>query len=118
MYHYRCELRRVVDGDTVDVLIDLGFGINLKERVRLIGLDTPEMRSSDPMERTRARAATKFVENWFATHDSLAIRTRFDRRGKYGRVLGEISGHESKGDVWKESVLNASLLESKHAELI
>ena len=57
MYEYNCELDRVVDGDTVDVNIDLGFGIWLrKERVRVMGIDTPESRTSDPVEKVFGKA--------------------------------------------------------------
>lgn len=118
MYEYRCELDRVVDGDTVDVVIDLGFSLKFKQRIRLIGVDTPEMRSSDPVERQAAKAATKFVEEWFAARDDLIIRTKLDKRGKYGRVLGEIYGHEIRSDDWAVKMLNSELLESKHAEPI
>ena len=53
MYEYKCELDRVVDGDTVDVDIDLGFGVWLKkERVRIMGIDTPESRTSDKIEKS------------------------------------------------------------------
>ena len=53
MYEYKCKIRKVVDGDTVDVDIDLGFGVWLrKQRVRLVGIDTPESRTKDTMIRT------------------------------------------------------------------
>ena len=59
MYEYKAELDRVVDGDTVDVDIDLGFGIWLKkERVRVMGIDTPESRTSDPVEKVFGKAAS------------------------------------------------------------
>ena len=59
MYEYKCELDRVVDGDTVDVDIDLGFGVWLKkERVRVMGIDTPESRTSDKIEKVFGKAAS------------------------------------------------------------
>ena len=63
MYEYRCEIVRVVDGDTVDINIDLGFGVWLNdERVRLMGVDTPESRTSDKVEKLFGYAAKAFVE--------------------------------------------------------
>ena len=62
MYEYRCEITRVVDGDTVDVDIDLGFGVWLRdERVRLVGVDTPESRTRDKVEKLFGKAASAFV---------------------------------------------------------
>jgi micrococcal nuclease len=58
MYEYRCKVRRIVDGDTVDVDIDLGFGVWLNdERVRIMGIDTPESRTSDNVEKIFGKAA-------------------------------------------------------------
>ena len=62
MYEYKCKVRKVVDGDTVDIDIDLGFGIWLNdERVRIIGIDTPESRTSDPVEKIFGLAAKERV---------------------------------------------------------
>ena len=63
MYEYRCRIDRVVDGDTVDVDIDLGFGVWLREeRVRMYGIDTPESRTRDLVEKRYGLAAKAFVE--------------------------------------------------------
>ena len=63
MYTYRAEIVRVVDGDTVDINIDLGFGVWLNdERVRLAGVDTPESRTSDKVEKLFGKAAGRYVE--------------------------------------------------------
>ena len=62
MYEYKCKIRKVVDGDTVDIDIDLGFGIWLNdERVRIIGIDTPESRTSDDVEKIFGMAAKERV---------------------------------------------------------
>ena len=61
MYEYKCKIRKVVDGDTVDVDIDLGFGVWLrKQRVRLVGIDTPESRTKDLEEKKYGLAAKSF----------------------------------------------------------
>ena len=62
MYEYACQVTRVVDGDTVDVILDLGFSILHKCRVRLYGIDTPESRTRDKDEKARGKLASKFLE--------------------------------------------------------
>ena len=64
MYEYRCKILRVVDGDTVDVDIDLGFGMWMhKERVRMMGIDTPESRTRDKVEKKFGLASKQFVKD-------------------------------------------------------
>jgi|TARA_R110000787_G_scaffold35556_1_gene91219 micrococcal nuclease len=62
MYEYKCEVTRVVDGDTIDVILDLGFKILHKARVRLFGIDTPESRTRDKDEKVRGKMASKFLQ--------------------------------------------------------
>ena len=86
MYEYRVKsVERVVDGDTVDVILDLGFGLFKKERVRIAGIDTPEKRTRNAEEKRLGYDATEYAEKWFAEGD-IVIRTEKD--GKYGRMLG------------------------------
>ena len=86
MYEYRVkEVVRVIDGDTVDVILDLGFGLFKKERVRIAGVDTPEKRTSNLKEKQLGNDATEFAEKWFSEGD-IILRTEKD--GKYGRMLG------------------------------
>ena len=90
MYEYKCKIRKVVDGDTVDVDIDLGFGVWLrKQRVRLVGIDTPESRTKDLQEKKYGLAAKEFLTKW-VTSGGLTIKTTKDARGKFGRILGEL----------------------------
>lgn len=98
MYEYKCELIRVVDGDTVDVNIDLGFDIHMKARVRLAGIDAPETRTKDLEEKERGISAKESVESWFNMSGAeYKVRTEFDNRGKYGRILGIF--HNSKASI-------------------
>ena len=95
MYEYNCTLVRVIDGDTVDVDIDLGFDTILKnQRIRLAGIDTPESRTSDPVEKVYGLAAKKFLIEHLALNNpnnKLILRTTmYDAKGKFGRILGEI----------------------------
>ena len=89
MYEYSAKLRRVVDGDTVDVTIDLGFSIKYNCRVRLSGINAPESRTRDLEEKAKGLAAKKRLEELLDAEE-LIIRTQLDARGKYGRILGKI----------------------------
>ena len=90
MYEYRCKVSRVVDGDTVDVDIDLGFGVWLhKERVRIIGIDTPESRTRDKVEKRFGLLAKEFVEDFFRIGDVVLTTKKYDAKGKFGRILGD-----------------------------
>ena len=90
MYEYKCKMVRVVDGDTVDVDIDLGFGVWLrKQRIRMYGIDTPESRTSDDEEKIYGKAASAFLTKWTNAGD-LTLKTFKDGKGKYGRILGEL----------------------------
>jgi micrococcal nuclease len=91
MYEYSCEVRRVVDGDTIDVTMDLGFNILHKCRVRLFGIDTPESRTRDLDEKARGKMAAAFLKDAIDSGKQVIIQTKLkDSRGKFGRVLGDI----------------------------
>ncbi len=93
MYEYRAKLVKVVDGDTVDVDIDLGFGVWLKdERVRIMGIDTPESRTRDKVEKVfglAAKARLKELVAKDAILKTFAARDGEDMKGKFGRILGD-----------------------------
>ena len=91
MYEYKCEVTRVVDGDTIDVIADLGFSILHKCRVRLFGIDTPESRTRDLDEKVRGKLASKFLSDAIQNGEDVILRSELkDSKGKYGRVLGTI----------------------------
>ena len=90
MYEYSCEIDRVVDGDTVDVIIDLGFKIFHKARVRMYGIDTPESRTRDLDEKARGILSKSFLQDAFVHSNIVIIKTQKDAKGKFGRVLGEL----------------------------
>jgi micrococcal nuclease len=90
MYVYRAALLRVVDGDTVDVAVDLGFNITIKQRVRLEGVNTPELNSSDREERSKAVQARALVEECLR-ENRLELHTfKPYPTDKYGRYLARI----------------------------
>ena len=89
MYEYSCTVDRVVDGDTIDVTLDLGFDILFKSRVRLYAIDTPESRTRNKDEKARGKLASAYLQNAIDTAKQVVIKTELkDSRGKYGRVLG------------------------------
>jgi len=91
MYEYNCTVTRVVDGDTIDVILDLGFSVLHKCRVRLYGIDTPESRTKDKDEKARGKLAAKYLEDSINNGTKIILRSKLkDSKGKYGRVLGEI----------------------------
>ena len=91
MYEYGCQVTRVVDGDTIDVILDLGFSILHKCRVRLYGIDTPESRTRDKDEKARGKLAAKYLEDSINNGTEITLRSKLkDSKGKYGRVLGEV----------------------------
>ena len=90
MYEYSCEIDRVVDGDTVDVIIDLGFKIFHKARVRMYGIDTPESRTRDLDEKARGILSKSFLQDALVQSNKVIIKTQKDAKGKFGRVLGEL----------------------------
>ena len=112
MYEYRCKLRKVVDGDTVDVDIDLGFGVWLNDqRIRLYGVDTPESRTRDLEEKKYGLAAKAYVEK-FLDDEWLVLKTEtYDAAGKFGRILGSLYRTTNYAD---QSV-NEYLIEKYHA---
>jgi len=106
MYEYNCKVKRVVDGDTVDVIIDLGFDIAYASRVRLYGIDTPESRTRDKDEKARGLISKDFLKSWL-DKGSVVIRTRKDKKGKFGRILGEM--------IVDDININELMIEEHHA---
>ena len=97
MYEYKAELVRVVDGDTVDLMVDLGFSVKIKERFRLEGIDAPESRTRDLEEKARGLAATEHLKLLigFVPDGELKVQTEKDTKGKYGRYIGTLFGEHS-----------------------
>ena len=99
MHTYRCKILRVVDGDTVDVDIDLGFGVWMhKERVRIDGIDTPESRTRDLEEKKYGLAAKAVVKSYLPIGSSQTLCTEKDKTGKFGRILGKFLVYDAKTD--------------------
>jgi micrococcal nuclease len=90
MYEYFVrEVKKVIDGDTIDVVIDLGFSILFESRVRLAGIDTPESRTADKHEKALGLEAKKFLADKIKDAKNIVIKTeKLDSSEKYGRILG------------------------------
>ena len=105
MYEYKVKVVRVIDGDTVDVDIDLGFGIWLrKERVRIMGIDTPESRTRDKVEKKFGLASKAKLKQLLK--DGAILKTQVskkgeDMKGKFGRVLGDFDVYHAETDSWR-----------------
>ena len=98
MYEYKVANIEVVDGDTVDVDIDLGFGIWMKnQRIRLYGIDAPESRTKDKIEKAFGLAAKKRLEEILSMSDDIVLRSVKDIRGKFGRILGDFVVYDLAG---------------------
>ena len=109
MYEYKCKILRVVDGDTVDVDIDLGFGVWMhKERIRLYGIDTPESRTRDLEEKRYGNMAKELVKSYMPVGSMQTLITEKDKSGKYGRILGKFRLEDG-------SILNDFMIEKHYA---
>jgi micrococcal nuclease len=109
--YYVKKVSKVVDGDTIDVDIDLGFNISFSSRVRLAGIDTPESRTTDKIEKVLGLESKSFLKNAIDSAKSVVIKTeKMNSSEKYGRILGwvyldgsEVSINEqmiSEGYAW------------------
>ena len=113
-YIYRAKLDRVVDGDTIDALIDVGFDIWFKKRIRYMGIDTWESRTRDLDEKKKGKAAKERNRQLLeeVSDKSGYFRLKSHGVGKYGRVLGEIFVRDIEGKEWN---INQTLIKEGHA---
>jgi len=117
MYDYKCKIVKVIDGDTVDVDIDLGFGIWMKaERVRIMGIDTPESRTRDKVEKKFGLAAKERLKTLLGK--TSVLRTQVsksgeDMKGKFGRILGDFDVYCHDTDSWRPAT--KVMIEEGHA---
>ena len=109
MYTYKVYVTRVVDGDTVDVDIDLGFGmIYKKQRVRMMGIDTPESRTRDLEEKFYGKQSKKFLESLLKDKK---VKLISHDKGKFGRILGELFIDDPRNSI----SVNQLMIENHHA---
>jgi len=108
MYEYKCRITNVVDGDTVDAEIDLGFNLKSVFRVRLSGVDTHELTDKNIVNREKAVLAKDFVRA--NSYKVVRIKTKMDKKDGFGRVLGTLFY-----DLTEDISLNEDLITSGHA---
>ena len=115
MYHYNATLVRVVDGDTVDAMIDLGFDIKVKKRIRLAGINAPESRTRNKVEKKLGLAAKeRLIELMEGAANVFELESK--EIGKYGRILGVIYINKLSGkDTITQACINEMLVSESHA---
>lgn len=103
--YYVKKVTNVVDGDTIDVDIDLGFSISYSQRVRLAGIDTPESRTSDKAEKVLGLESKEFLKSKIKDAKTVVIKTeKMDSSEKYGRILGWVYLDGSKVSVNEQMI--------------
>jgi micrococcal nuclease len=109
MYQYDAKLKRVVDGDTIDAYIDLGFNVHVDKRIRFMGIDTPESRTRDLTEKRYGLGAKYRLIEILEESDNKFVITSHGT-GKFGRVLGELFHHHED-----DYSINQMLIDEGHA---
>ena len=116
MYNYNATCTRVVDGDTVDAMIDLGFGVHVKKRIRLAGIDAPESRTRDKQEKILGLAAKDRLKVMLDGVDN-CFELESKEVGKFGRVLGKLHIDKLDGkDLISKACVNDCLIKEGYAE--
>ena len=113
-FWYGARVLNVVDGDTIDLMIDLGFDIHHKIRVRLYGVNTPESRTKDAAEKEMGLKAKSFTKDWLDGHQWVFVNTIPDKNDKYGRILAKIYSSDQIGDP-KTACLNTDIIQAGFA---
>ena len=110
MYEYKVKITRVIDGDTCDIDVDLGFGIFTKDRIRFMGIDTPESRTRNKKEKALGLAAkARLKEILKENKGNIILRTSKEGKGKFGRIIGTLLIYDGKTSV------NQMLIDEGHA---
>lgn len=106
MYEYRIKkVTNVVDGDTIDVEIDLGFSVSYAQRLRLAGIDTPESRTTDKMEKALGLEAKEYLKSKVKDAKDVIVKTeKPDSSEKYGRILGWVYVDGSKKSINEQMI--------------
>lgn len=113
LYTYRAQILRVVDGDTLDLMVSLGFDMQFKARFRLAGINAPESYGVNACD--EGRAAKQFLSDLLAPGMTVMVKTSKDRKEKYGRYLADVYLLDIQGEVVSQSV-NGLMVEKGHAQ--
>lgn len=108
VYLYNAEVKKIIDGDTFDIIIDLGFDTLRKGRVRLYGVNTPESRTANLEEKKMGLAAKEFTDQWItAAGHKIKVETILDKNEKYGRILARV--WNETGESLNEAIVKSGL---------
>jgi micrococcal nuclease len=110
-FWYGATLNKVIDGDTIELMVDLGFNVHHKIRVRLYGVNTPESRTKDLAEKAMGLKAKQFTQEWLTNHKWVFVNTIPDKNDKYGRVLARIFSSDDISNP-TTACLNIDIIES------
>jgi micrococcal nuclease len=113
-YWYTAKVLKVIDGDTLDVMIDLGFNIHHKARIRLYGVNTPESRTKDLAEKDLGLKAKQFTTDWTVRHQQVFINTIAGKDDKYGRILARVYSDKDISSE-KTACLNSDIVSTGYA---
>lgn len=113
-FWYGATVLNVIDGDTIDLMIDLGFNIHHKIRVRLYGVNTPESRTKDLAEKEMGLKAKSFTKDWLTNHKWVYVNTIPDKNDKYGRILARIYSSDDINAA-TTACLNKDIIQSGYA---
>jgi micrococcal nuclease len=106
-FFYEAKVLNVVDGDTLDLLVDLGFSVHHNIRVRLHGINTPESKTTDIKEKELGLKAKDYTKDWINRHPQVFVSTVKDKKEKFGRILANIYSDETKTVSLNESLVDA-----------
>ena len=111
LYHYEAKVLSVYDGDTITVMIDMGMKHFNRVKVRLLGINTPEIRTKDPVEKAKGINAREYLKERI---EGKTVIIRTVKKGSFGRWLGEVWCADENGDILSESI-NNQMIRSGHA---
>jgi len=111
LFTYKAKILEAIDGDTLDIELDLGFGVFYKTRVRLYGVNTPETRTTDEAEKKAGLAAKEFTKQWAQNNPEIFVKTIKDKKEKFGRILAEVFP-----DISASTSLNKQLIDNNLAK--
>ncbi len=115
-FFYSAKVLDVIDGDTLDLVVDLGFDVHFRVRVRLHGINTPESRTSDKAEKELGLKAKAYTKDWTTRHSTVFIKTVKDKKEKFGRILAEIYSDELKTACLNEDIIEAGFARKYNGE--
>jgi micrococcal nuclease len=115
-FFYSAKVLDVIDGDTLDLVVDLGFDVHFRVRVRLHGINTPESRTSDKAEKELGLKAKAYTKDWTTRHSTVFVKTVKDKKEKFGRILAEIYSDELKTACLNEDIIEAGFARKYNGE--